>query len=156
MRSGITTGPLRTLGAEWVSSMAAETKRASLTWQQDLRFVGVTPGTPAVTIDGDNVVGPGPMLTLLLAAAACTGSDVVLILQKMREKLRELRIDVAGVRREQEPKRYVSIHLEYWVSGEGMDPAKVRRAIDLSLEQYCSVIHSLAPDIAITYALSLA
>jgi putative redox protein len=143
-------------GEEWVSRMAAETKRARLTWQQDLRFVGTAPGTPAVTIDGDNVLGPGPMLTLLLAAAACTGSDVVLILQKMREKLTELRIDVAGVRREQEPRRYVSIHLDYWVNGEGLDPAKVRRAIDLSLEKYCSVIHSLAPDIAITYALSLA
>jgi putative redox protein len=96
------------------------------------------------------------MLALLMAAAACTGSDVVLVLQKMREKLKELRIDVAGVRREQEPRRYLSIHLDYWVSGEGLDPAKVRRAIDLSLEKYCSVIHSLAPDIAITYALSLA
>jgi putative redox protein len=140
----------------WVSSMAPETKRASLTWQQDVRFLGSAPGTPAVTIDGDNVVGPGPMLTLLLAAASCTGSDVVLILQKMREKLKELRIDVAGVRREQEPRRYVSIHLDYRVNGEGLDPAKVRRAIDLSLEKHCSVIHSLAPDIAITYALSLA
>jgi putative redox protein len=74
----------------------------------------------------------------------------------MREKLREFRIDVAGVRREEEPRRYVSIHLDYWVSGEGLDAAQVHRAIGLSLEKYCSVIHSLAPDIAITYALSLA
>jgi putative redox protein len=136
--------------------MAPETKRASLTWQQDLRFLGTAPGTPAITIDGDNVVGPGPMLALLLAAAACSGSDVVLILQKMREKLRDLRIDVAGIRREEEPRRYVAIHLDYRVGGEGLDPSKVCRAIDLSLEKYCSVIHSLAPDIAITYALSLA
>jgi putative redox protein len=136
--------------------MAPETKRASLTWRQDLRFLGTAPGTPAITIDGDNVVGPGPMLALLLAAAACSGSDVVLILQKMREKLRDLRIDVAGIRREEEPRRYVAIHLDYRVGGEGLDPSKVRRAIDLSLEKYCSVIHSLAPDIAITYALSLA
>jgi putative redox protein len=136
--------------------MAPEAKRASLTWQQDLRFLGTAPGAPAITIDGDNVVGPGPMLALLLAAAACTGSDVVLILQKMREKLRDLRIDVAGIRREEEPRRYVAIHMDYRVGGEGLDPSKVRRAIDLSLEKYCSVIHSLAPDIAITYALSLA
>ena len=136
--------------------MAPETKRATLIWQQDLRFLGSSPGVPPLTIDGDNVVGPGPMLTLLLAAASCTGSDVVLILQKMREQVGELRIDVAGVRREEEPRRYVSMHLDYWVKGDGLDPAKIRRAIDLSLEKYCSVIHSLAPDIAITYALSLA
>jgi putative redox protein len=136
--------------------LAAETKQASLTWQQDLRFVGSAPEGPAATIDGNNAAGPGPMLTLLLATAACSGSDVVLILQKMRVRLHELRIDVAGVRREEEPRRYVAIHLDYRIGGEGLDEAKARRAIDLSLEKYCSVIHSLAPDIAVTYALSLA
>lgn len=135
--------------------MARETKRATLTWQQGLRFTGSEPGGPAITVDGDNVVGPGPMLTLLLAAAACSGSDVVLILEKMRVGLRELRIEIAGTRREEEPRRYVAIHLDYRLGGDGIDPVKARRAIDLSLEKYCSVIHSLAPDIAVTYALSL-
>jgi putative redox protein len=133
-----------------------ETKSITLTWQQGLRFVGGAPNGPTITIDGDNAAGPGPMVALLLAAAACTGSDVVLILQKMRAQFSQLRIDVAGVRRQEEPRRYVSIHFEYRIGGTGLDPAKVKRAIDLSLEKYCSVIHSLAPDIAITYALSLA
>lgn len=135
--------------------MARETKRATLIWQQGLRFAGGGSGGPAITVDGDNVRGPGPMLTLLLAAAACSGSDVVLILEKMRVKIRELRIEVAGTRREEEPRRYVAIHLDYHLDGEGIDLVKAGRAIDLSLEKYCSVIHSLAPDIAITYALSL-
>jgi putative redox protein len=136
--------------------MTAETKRATLTWQQDLRFVAAAPGTPSITLDGDNAAGPGPMLSLLMAAAACTGSDVALILRKMRVDLRELRIEVAGVRREQEPRRYLALHFDYHLGGEGLDQVKARRAIDLSLEKYCSVVHSLAPDIAITYALSLA
>ena len=135
--------------------MARETKQATLIWQEDLRFVGGEPGGPTVTVDGDNQNGPGPMLTLLLAAAACTGSDVVAILQKMRVSLRELRIQVSGTRREEEPRRYVAIHLDYALRGDDVDPVKARRAIDLSLEKYCSVIHSLAPDIAVTYALSL-
>jgi putative redox protein len=46
--------------------------------------------------------------------------------------------------------------LNYRIAGAGLDETKARRAIDLSLEKYCSVVHSLAPDIAITYALSLA
>ena len=95
------------------------------------------------------------MLTLLLAAASCSGSDVVAILEKMRVKLRELRIDVEGERREQEPRRYVAIHFAYHLAGEGLDQAKARRAIELSLEKYCSVIHTLAPDIRITHALTL-
>jgi putative redox protein len=136
--------------------VAGETKRITLDWQQGLRFRGGEPNGPSILIDGDNVEGPGPMLTLLLAAAACTGSDVVVVLNKMRVAFSALRIEVSGVRRETEPRRYVSLHLDYRVTGSGVDAAKVRRAIDLSLEKYCSVIHSLAPDMAITYALSLA
>ncbi len=133
-----------------------ETKRVVLTWQEGLRFTGGAPEGPSTIIDGENVAGPGPMLTLLLAAASCSGSDVVGILQKMRVQLRRLRIDVTGVRREQEPRRYTAIHFDYHMGGEGLDQAKATRAIDLSLEKYCSVVHSLAPDIAITYALTLA
>jgi putative redox protein len=136
--------------------MAGEVKRATLSWQQALRFAGVTPGVPAVVIDGDNVAGPGPMLALLLAAGACTASDVVVVLEKMRVGLRELRIEISGTRKEQDPRRYVALHLDYHIRGEGLDEVKARRAIDLSLEKYCSVIHSLAPDLAITYTLSLA
>ena len=135
--------------------MVGETKRVTLRWQEGLRFEGGEAGGPSITIDGDNAAGPGPMLTLLLAAAGCTGSDVVVILQKMRIQLRELRIEAEGVRRVEEPRRYVSIHLTYRMSGTGLDEAKARRAIDLSLQKYCSVVHSLAADLAVTYALSL-
>ena len=135
--------------------MAAETKKVTLAWQQDLSFRGGESGRPAILIDGDNAAGPGPMVTLLLAAASCTGSDVVVILRKMQVPFSSLSIEVSGVRREVEPRRYTAIHFEYRVGGAGTDPVKVRRAIDLSLEKYCSVVHSLAPDIAITYALSL-
>ena len=136
--------------------MPQETKRITLEWQEGLRFRGGEPNGPSILIDGDNAEGPGPMLTLLLAAASCTGSDVVVVLKKMRVSFSALRIEVSAVRRETEPRRYVSLHLDYSLTGVGIDPAKVRRAIDLSLEKYCSVIHSLASDIAITYALSLA
>jgi putative redox protein len=136
--------------------MARETKQVSLRWEEGLRFNGGQPNGPSITIDGDNAAGPGPMVTLLLAAAGCTGSDVVLILKKMRVPFDGLQIDVSGVRREEEPRRFVSIHFEYRITGPGIDAEKARRAIDLSVEKYCSVIHSLAPDLAITYALALA
>jgi putative redox protein len=135
--------------------MGRETKRAVLTWQQGLRFEADNPGGSALVLDGDNAAGPGPMMTLLQAAASCTGSDVVLILEKMRVKLTALRIEIEGIRREEEPRRYVSIHLDYRLRGEGLSQSKARRAIDLSLKKYCSVVHSLAPDLAITYALAL-
>lgn len=136
--------------------MTAETKHIALTWERGLVFRGGLSGGPQTVVDGDNTAGPGPMLTLLLAAAACSGSDVVVILEKMRVVLRELRIEVSGVRREQEPRRYTSIHFDFRLAGDGLDEARARRAIDLSLEKYCSVVASLAPDIKIAYGLTLA
>jgi putative redox protein len=135
--------------------VTAETKRVTLAWQQKLVFQGGEPGGPETTIDGDNAAGPGPMLTLLLAAAACTGSDVVLILEKMRITLRNFRIEASGVRREEEPRRYTAMHLEYHLDGDGLDEAKAQRAIELSITKYCSVVHSLAPDIRVTHGLTL-
>ena len=94
-------------------------------------------------------------LALLLAVASCSGADVVTILEKMRVTLRELRIEVSGNRREEHPRRYTAIHLEYRLRGDGLDEAKARRAIELSIEKYCSVIHSLASDIPVTHGLTL-
>ena len=135
--------------------MTAETKHVSLAWQGGLVFRGGEPGGPETTVDGDNAAAPGPMLTLLLSAASCTGADVVVILQKMRVALQEVRIEASGVRREQEPRRYTGIHLEYHLRGDGLDMGKARRAVDLSITKYCSVIHSLAPDIRVTHGLTL-
>lgn len=135
--------------------MTQEIKRVTLDWQEELHFRGGEPGKPGIPIDGDNALGPGPMLTLLLAAASCTGSDVVLVLRKMRVELSKFSIEVAGTRREEEPRRYVAIHFTYRLNGAGLDETKARRAIDLSLEKYCSVIHSLAPDSKISYDLAL-
>jgi putative redox protein len=133
-----------------------ETKRITLNWQDGLRFVGGAPEGPLTAVDGDNAAAPGPMLTLLLAAASCSGSDVVVILKKMRVQLRELRIEASGQRREQEPRRYTAIHLDYHLAGEGIDQTKAQRAVSLSIEKYCSVIHTLAADVAVTYAITIA
>jgi putative redox protein len=135
--------------------MTVETKRITLAWQERMVFRGGEPGGPVSTVDGDNAVAPGPMLTLLLAAAACTGSDVVSILEKMRVTLREFRIEASGSRREEEPRRYTALHLQYVLSGDNLDAGKARRAIELSITKYCSVLHSLAPDIRITHDLTL-
>ena len=136
--------------------MSAEIKHIALDWERGMIFRGGAPDGPSVIIDGDNVQAPGPMLTLLLAAASCTGSDVVMILEKMRVELRQLRIEVHGTRREEAPRRYTAIRFEFRLAGGGLDEAKARRAIDLSLEKYCSVVASLAPDTAFSYGLTLA
>ncbi len=79
----------------------------------------------------------------------------MVILEKMRVTLRDFRIEASGVRREEEPRRYTAMHLEYHLQGDGLDEAKAQRAIELSITKYCSVVHSLAPDIRITHGLTL-
>ena len=131
-------------------------KEIVATWQQrGMVFSSGSPGTPQVTIDGNTIEGPSPVDTLLISLAGCTGSDVVLILEKKRIDLRELRIAVTGTRREEEPRRFIAIKLVYTVTAPGATEQAVRHAIDLSLEKYCSVTHSLNPDIPITYDLVL-
>lgn len=132
-----------------------ETKRVTLRWLDDLRFEGGESGRPATLIDADNTTAPGPMLQLLLAAAACSGADVVSILRKMQVKLESLEVAMEGDRRTEPPKRYTAIRYHWRIRGTGLDEAKARRAIDLSMEKYCSVLHSLAPDIATSYDLRL-
>jgi len=133
----------------------ASTKRVTLTWQHGLAFAGGVEGKPPIQVDGNGAVGPGPMDTLLLAVAGCTGGDVVSILEKMKFPVRALRIEVTGERREEHPRRYTSIVLTFHVNAPGAPEERVRHAIDLSLEKYCSVSHSLAPDIARRYELVL-
>ncbi len=140
--------------------MTADPRRAvRLDWAgEGLKFSGggTHPATPSIEIDGDNGGAPGPMLTLLLAAAGCTSADVVLILEKMRVQLESLSVEAEGVRRDEDPRRYDAIHFKYRISGEGLDDAKAQRAVSLSVEKYCSVMHTLAPDLAISYDIEVA
>lgn len=132
------------------------TKHTVTTWTgRGMVFSGGRPDLPPVTIDGDSVEGPSPTDTLLVALAGCTGADVVSILQKKRVDLRGLAIAVTGERRDEFPRRYMSIQIVFTVTAPGATEVAVRQAIDLSLAKYCSVTHSLNPDIPITYELAL-
>lgn len=135
--------------------MAQETKTAKLSWLGDKRFESEAPGGGALVLDGDGKAGVSPVQALLLSAMACSGVDVVLILQKMRVDLREFSIDARAVRREEEPRRFLSMHFVFRIRGEGVDEAKARRAVDLSIEKYCSVVASLAEDLPVTYDIDL-
>lgn len=134
----------------------ARTAEVTIHWLRGLEFEGSGVGRPPILVDGDSKVATSPVELLLVAAATCTASDVVIILQKQRIALESLDIAISGTRREEQPRRYTAIALRVSVRGAGADDVKVRRALDLSLEKYCSVIASLAPDIPVTYDVSIA
>ena len=134
----------------------ARTAEVTTRWLRELQFEGNGIGRSPILVDGDSKAATSPVELLLLAAGTCTATDVVIILQKQRVKLEAMEITLRGTRRETEPRRYTAIAFHFDIRGDGADEVKVRRAIDLSLEKYCSVVASLAPDIAISYEVAIA
>jgi putative redox protein len=90
------------------------------------------------------------MELLLLSIAGCMAIDVLMILQKSRVQVDGLSMDALGIRADTIPKRYNSVELVCHVEGpRDEDQAKVARALELSREKYCSVLHTLDPDLAV-------
>lgn len=114
-----------------------------------LRFDSEVAG--GVIIDGDAVVGPSPMQSLLLGLAGCMAVDVLMILQKMRAAPEGLTVRVEGVRAPEPPRRFTAIWLIYETRGSvPIAQEKLEHAIALSRDKYCSVLHTLRPDTAIS------
>ena len=139
-----------------MARLSAPITEATLRWVKELQFEGGGPGQPKILVDGDTKVATSPVQLLLVAAASCTATDIVIILQKQRIELEMLEISLRGTRREQPPRRIMALSFQVTVRGNGADEVKVRRAIDLSIQKYSSVFASLAPDIPITYDVTIA
>jgi putative redox protein len=137
-------------------SMGVPTREVLVRWRgAGMEFEGRAGDRPPVLVDGKSQASLSPVELLLVAAATCTGSDLVLIFEKQRIALRTLEIVVTGTRRDTEPRRFTALHFRFAVAGDGADEAKARRAIDLSLEKYCSVVATLAPDVRISYDVTI-
>ncbi len=115
-----------------------------------LEFRGGAAGRPEILLDGGGGAGPSPVQALVLALAACSAADVVEILGRMRVPLAGLEVAVEGERAPAAPRRLTAIRLRYRAQGlpaEAED--RLRRAIALSQEKYCSVLHTLRPDVVV-------
>ena len=112
-------------------------------WIDALRFAGTTPKGATITMDSAGTAGPSPMDVLLMAGGACSGMDVVSILEKMQVTLAHCRIEMSGTRADEHPRRYLAITMRFRIKGEGLTEAKAARAVELSVEKYCSVMRTL-------------
>ncbi|GBD30017.1 hypothetical protein HRbin32_01113 [bacterium HR32] len=128
-----------------------------LRWQGGMRF-GSEDGRWSLDVppeQGGSGAGPAPMETVLAALAGCTGMDVVAILQKMREPLEELQVEVEGERAQEHPRVYTRVHVRYRFAGARLRPEAVARAVRLSQERYCSVSAMLRASVSVTYEVEL-
>jgi putative redox protein len=115
-----------------------------------MKYLGATSAGEEITIDAKGPAGPGPMDQLLLALAGCMAVDVQVILERSRVPLSKLDVEVTGTRAQTHPKRYTNIRLVYHLEGpEEEHQGKLDRAVSLSREKFCSVLHSLRSDIDI-------
>ncbi|TNE28036.1 MAG: OsmC family peroxiredoxin [Bacteroidetes bacterium] len=101
-----------------------------------------------------DAVGFRPMELLLSSLASCLSIDVLNILYKQRQKVESFAVKVEGTRSDQIPSAFTQIELQFELHGE-IENAKIQRAIDLGLERYCSVYHSLSPSIRVECSYSL-
>lgn len=92
-----------------------------------------------------------PVELLLVGLAGCTAMDVISILQKKRQEVTGFEVNVQGERAEDHPRRFVRIVVEYVVTGRGIDPEAVERAVELSETKYCSVSGSLSKEINVEH-----
>lgn len=125
------------------------------TWDGGFKFAATGESGYSLLMDtsvenGGEGKGFKPTELPLMGLAGCSGVDIVLILNKMREPATAFKMEVDADRGATEPKRYTAIRLLYQVEGP-VKPASVKRAIDLSLEKYCSVSNSLNAEISYAY-----
>lgn len=110
-----------------------------------------------VRMDGKTQIGGleggfSPMQLLLAGIGGCSAIDIIGILEKQKQDLQDLQVEVNGDKQKKETfSEFKSIHLNFIFSGD-LDPNKVERAIDLSINKYCSVSKALEKGSKITHS----
>ena len=115
-----------------------------------LRFEAAFP-TGVIVIDGGpRAVAPNPVQHLLAAIAACEAMDVMELLRKKRQRVSAYEVVMTGERAVEHPRRFTAIEFVHRLTGRGIAHTAVQDALRLTVEKYCSVYHSVRPDIVIT------
>ena len=112
--------------------------KARLKQIEGSRFLGESESGHGVVIDPEKRFGASPMELVLMGAAGCSSYDVVSILKKGRQDVRDVTVEMDADRADTEPKVFTRIHFRFIVTGRQLKPELVERAISLSAEKYCS------------------
>ena len=125
-----------------------------------MAFVAQTGSGHMLTMDGapqggGHNLAPRPMETVLAGTGGCTAYDVVLILKRGRHDVRGCQVQLKAERAEEDPKVFTAIHMHFVVSGRGLKPEAVERAVALSHEKYCSASIMLGKTAAMTTSVEI-
>ena len=117
--------------------------KATVKWVDGALFVGESGSGHAVVMDGPEDqggrnMGVRPMEMLLLGMGGCSNFDVMSILRKSRQDVRDCRVEIEAQRADAVPAVFTKIHLHFVVQGVSLKDKQVKRAVELSAEKYCS------------------
>ena len=129
--------------------------KARVKWAEDRTFVGQTESGHRVVFgtahEESSKPGPSPMELVLIGTGGCSAWDVVHILERGRERIEDCVVELDADRAETEPKVFTRVHMHFVVKGRGLNPEKVARAVNLSIEKYCSASAMLAKTATLTH-----
>ena len=125
----------------------------SLDWQGDLNFRN-SAGSPAIELHSSTPGVSSPPQALAYAVMACMAMDVVHTLEKGRHEVRALTVRFEGERAAEHPRRFLSMHLHFDITGR-VDGRHVERAIELSRTTYCSVWNTIRQDVTLETGYSI-
>lgn len=132
---------------------------ARVSWTGDRSFIGRS-GTGHNFVFGTKEAdgttpGPSPMELMLIGTGGCSAYDVVSILEKMRQRIEDVVVELSAERADATPAVFTKIHMHFIVKGRGVDPAKVEKAINMSVETYCSASAMMAKTAEVTHDFEL-
>jgi len=130
--------------------------KAKITYVNGMQFVGEAGSGHAIVMDGTPEAGGKntglrPMELLLIGIGGCSGMDVVSILKKKRQDVTGFEINVNGQKAETYPQKFTEIDIEFIIRGKNISEEAVKRAVQLSMEKYCSVKATLEGSAKIDY-----
>ncbi len=124
---------------------------------KDLVMIGKGDSGHWVVMDGPKKfkgeeAGARPMELLLISLGGCTGMDVISLLDKMKVKYKDLRIEIEAQRADEHPKVFKDIKINYIIWGKDVDENAFKKAIELSQTKYCSVSVMLKKACKLSYS----
>lgn len=134
--------------------------KARIKLVEGMTFIAESGSGHSVVVDaapdvGGRNLGARPMELVLMGTGACSAIDVMHILRKARQPVTDCVVELDADRAEKDPKVFTRIVMRYVVTGRGLDPAQVERAVKLSKEKYCSATIMLAEMAEIAYSVEI-
>jgi putative redox protein len=127
-------------------------------WTENKEFIGTDSGNHSIVIsshDRENHTGVKPSELMLLSLGACSGYDVVDIIQKKRMGLQDMRIEIDSEQDPDPPWTFRKIHMCFYLIGKELTEKAAQQAVDLAVNKYCSVAATLSGKAEITFEIQL-